>query len=396
MIVRLPGTAVVLALVAALLVMPRVAAREPDATGFSPDEVAKILSHGPWPPAPARDPTNRASGNPAAIALGARLFRDPRLSRGSAISCAGCHDPARGFTDGRPRAVGLALHDRNTQGLLNAGLQRWFGWDGGADSLWAASIRPLLAPGEMGSSAAAVAAVVRGDPGLAAAHAKAFRRAAPVEALDDETLLVDVAKAIAAWVETRVSPRTPFDDFRDALARGDATAAARYPADARRGLAIFIGRGNCNVCHHGAAFSNGEFHDVGIPFVVGPGRVDPGRHAGIRRLREDPFNLLGRWNDETPGATARSARTRHVTLQHRNWGEWRTPGLRGLSRTAPYMHDGRLATLRDVVRHYATLDEDRLHADGEALLKPLNLSEREIDDLVAFLRSLDRPAIEAR
>ena len=247
----------------------------------------------------------------------------------------------------------------------------------------------MLAPGEMGSSAAKVAATVRADPGLAAAHAKAFRRPVPVAALDDEMLLVDVAKAIAAWVETRISPRTPFDDFRDALASGDAAAAARYPADARRGLALFVGRGNCSVCHHGPAFSNGEFHDVGIPFVVEPGRVDPGRHAGIRRLRDDPYNLLRRWNDEPAGVDARSARTRHVTLQHRNWGEWRTPGLRGVARTAPYMHDGRLATLRDVVLHYSRLDEDRLHADGEALLKPLNLSEREVEDLVAFLRSLD-------
>lgn len=392
MIGRILGAALALGLLAA----PGAGARAAEATGFSQDEVAKILSHGPWPPPPARDATSRASGNPAAIALGARLFRDPRLSRDGAISCATCHDPRRDFTDGRPRALGITRHDRNTQGLLNAGLQRWFGWDGGTDSLWAATIRPLLAPGEMGSSAAKVAATVRDDPGLAAAHAKAFGRTPPPSAQGDEALLVDVAKAIAAWVETRVSPRTPFDDFRDALARGDAAAAARYPADARRGLAIFVGRGNCGVCHHGPAFSNGEFHDVGVPFVVEPGRVDPGRHAGIRRLREDPYNLLGRWNDEPAGVDARSARTRHVTLQHRNWGEWRTPGLRGAARTAPYMHDGRLATLRDVVLHYSRLDEDRLHADGEALLKPLNLSEREVEDLVAFLRSLDPRASPGR
>lgn len=380
-------------LILALLATPRFAAPTSAIAEFTPDEVARILSHGPWP-SPGRvmafaDPTNRFSGDPAAIALGRRLFHDARLSRDGALSCASCHDPARDFTDGRARAVGLAPHDRNTQSLLNVGLQRWFGWDGGADSLWAASIRPLLAPAEMGSSAAKVAAVVRGDPDLAAAHAKAFGPAPPPSSRADEALMVDVAKAIAAWMETLVSPRTAFDAFRDALARGDAIAASHYPADARRGLAIFIGRGNCSVCHHGPAFSNGEFHDIGIPFVVGPGRVDPGRHAGIRRLREDPFNLLGRWNDETAGASARSTRTRHLVLQHRNWGEWRTPGLRGAARTAPYMHDGRLATLRDVVQHYARLDEDRLHSDGEALLKPLNLKEDEVDDLVAFLRSLD-------
>src|SRR5690606_26398222 len=123
------------------------------------------------------------------------------------------------------------------------------------------------------------------------------------------------------------------------------------------------------------------------------GRVDPGRHAGIRRLKTDPYNLTGRWNDQPPaeGPADASLRSRTVALQHRNWGEWKTPTLRGLPATAPYTHDGSLATLRDVVRHYSELDLDRLHADGESLLQPLDLSPREIDDLVAFLeRSEER------
>jgi cytochrome c peroxidase len=348
------------------------------AAGFTEAEIATILSHGPWPPAPRPDPTNRLSGDPAAIEAGRALFFDPGLSRDGKIACASCHDPVKGFTDGLPRAVGLARHDRNTQGLHDLGLQRWFGWDGGADNLWAASLRPMLSPIEMGSDAAAVAAHLRrrGDPGT---HAT------------DEALLVDAGKAIAAWLETLVSPRTPFDDFRDALARGDEAAMRAYPAPALRGLRIFVGRGNCSVCHAGPAFSNGEFHDVGRPFLVERGRVDPGRHAGIRRLQSDPYNLTGPWNDQprTEGPADASLRTRTVILQHRNWGEWKTPGLRGLRATAPYTHDGSLATLREVVRHYSELNLDRLHADGEALLRPLRLSDEEIDDLVAFLESLD-------
>jgi cytochrome c peroxidase len=357
------------------------------ASGFTEAEVATILSHGPWPPAPRRDPTNRLSGDSAAIELGRELFFDPGLSRNGGIACSSCHAPARGFTDGLPRAVGLARHDRNTQGLLDVGQQRWFGWDGGADSLWAASLRPLLSPIEMSADAASVAARLRRQPGIDAA----------ITSLDDEALLVIAAKSIAAFLETLVSPRTAFDDFRDALARGDRAAMQAYPAQARRGLAIFAGRGNCSICHAGAAFTNGEFHDVGRPFLVERGRVDPGRHAGIRRLRSDPYRLDSRWNDQPPtdGPADISLKTKTVVLQHRNWGEWKTPSLRGLVATAPYMHDGSLATLRDVVRHYSELNLDRLHADGEALLKPLRLSDAEIDDLVAFLESLDTPGRRA-
>jgi cytochrome c peroxidase len=199
-------------------------------------------------------------------------------------------------------------------------------------------------------------------------------------------VLVDASKAIAAFLETLDSGRTPFDEFRDALARGDRAAAARYPVAAQRGLRIFVGRGNCSFCHFGPAFTNGEFADVGIPYFVAPGRVDPGRHGGIQQLLADRFNLLGSHSDDASGAAA--SKTRHVALQHRNYGEFKVPGLRNVGRTAPYMHNGRLATLRDVVRHYSELDEERLHADGERILRPLKLTGQETEDLVAFLESL--------
>jgi cytochrome c peroxidase len=114
--------------------------------------------------------------------------------------------------------------------------------------------------------------------------------------------------------------------------------------------------------------------------------VDPGRHAGIEKLRASRFNLLGPYNDDPKRATATG--TRHVRLEHRNFGEFRTPSLRNAARTAPYMHNGSLATLRDVVNHYSTVSPDRLHADGEAILRALNLTARETDDLVAFLETL--------
>ncbi len=358
------------------------AAAQAQLLDFTDTERRLILRHGPWPAPWSPDPSNRVSGKAAAIDLGEQLFFEPRLSPSGKVLCATCHAPFRGWQDGRSRALGLAETDRNTQSLLNVRYQRWFGWDGGGDSLWAQSIRPILEPREMGGSAAKAAALVRADPELACRYEKSFGAPPPA---GDTALLADLGKALAAFQETLVSGRTPFDEFRDALERGDPFAAARYAPSAQRGLRIFVGRGNCSACHFGPAFSNGEFHDTGVPFFVAGG-VDSGRHGGIRKLAANVFNLLGPFSDDRSGKSA--LKTRHVFVEHRNFGEFKTPSLRNVARTAPYMHDGSLATLADVVRHYSELSPDRLHADGESLLRPLRLSAAESDDLVAFLESL--------
>ena len=351
-------------------------------SAFSEEEIKTILAHGPWPPPPGRDPTNRVSGNREAIAFGEKLFFEPRLSGTGSVLCATCHAPFRTFQDSRTRAFGLQEVDRNTPSVVNARFYRWFGWDGAHDSLWAQSVRPLLDPREMNATPSHVAAAVRKF--LSKDYEAAFQRPASVS---DDELLVDVGKALAAFQETLVSARTAFDDFRDSLEKG--YPDPRYPVSAQRGLKIFVGKGNCNVCHLGPHFTNGEFADTGVKFFVAKGRVDSGRHEGIKRLKANPHNLLGRFNDDASRSSA--VGTRHVDLQHRNFGEWRVPGLRNVALTAPYMHNGSLATLRDVVQHYSELNEERLHADGERVLKPLKLSDGEIADLVAFLESLSPP-----
>jgi cytochrome c peroxidase len=306
------------------------------AQAFTEAEVRAIASHGPWPPAFKADPSNRVSGNAAAVELGERLFFERRLSANGEVSCSRCHLPERNWTDGEARALGLARVDRNTPSLNNVRLQRWFGWDGANDSLWAQSIRPILDARELGMSAGQVAKLVRGDRDLSCRYSKVFGTL-PAE---DEKVLVDVGKALAAFQETLSSRRTAFDEFRDALVKGDQAGVAKYPEAAKRGLSIFFGK----------------------------------------------FNLLGTYNDDRGRASATS--TKHVVLEHRNFGEFKTPSLRNLALTAPYMHNGRLATLRDVVQHYSNISPDRLHSDGEAILKPLKLSEREAQDLLAFLESL--------
>ncbi|HEX6689626.1 MAG TPA: cytochrome-c peroxidase, partial [Burkholderiales bacterium] len=205
------------------------------------------------------------------------------------------------------------------------------------------------------------------------------------EPADDETVLINVGKALAAYQETLVTGRTPFDDFRDALEKNE---PSDYPLAAQRGLKIFVGKGNCATCHFGPAFTNGEFADTGIRFFIEPGRVDSGRLDGIKKLKSNGFNLLGKYNDDPKRDTATG--TRHVEAQHKNFGEFRVPSLRNVANTAPYMHNGSLETLRDVVKHYSDLNEERLHQDGERILKPLKLSDDEIADLVAFLETLSR------
>lgn len=352
---------------------------------FSPTERAQIAAHGPWPPAPRPDASNAALKRPLAKDFGAALFFDVRLSASGQISCASCHQPDRAFQDGLTTALGRTQGHRNTPSLLDVAQWRWLGWGGAHDSLWAASLTPLLSGSEMAQTVPALARRVRTTPELAAGYRAAFQ--APLTA-DDAELVVNLGKALAAYQTTLVSPRTPFDDFRDALTRGDVTAAAQYPLAAQRGLRLFLGEGRCTLCHAGPSFTNGEFGDIGIPFFV-PGGVDAGRYKGLETLLASPYNRLGRHNDagrRDPGAVG----TQHVHLQPRHFGEFRVPSLRQLAHTAPYMHNGSVATLEAVVQHYAQLPEDRLHSDGERILRPLHLSDPQAADLVAFLRSLGR------
>lgn len=352
---------------------------------FTDSEIRRIKSMGPWPGVVPPDPGNELSGLAWAETLGEQLFFNQSLSGTGQISCASCHLPERGFSDGLKVATGIDQHVRNSPGLLNIGLQRWFGWDGGADSLWAASLRPLLSGIEMGGDVAGLAASLRKIPAVIESLTQHLAETRPDE-IPDEDLLVFASKAIGAYSRTLRSAPTPFDRYREALVNDDRKGQLNYSISAKRGLKTFIGDANCRACHFGANFSNGEFHDIGRPFFTGVGQVDPGRHSGIKRVRQDPYNLAGKFNGTNNKNEALKVET--VTLGQVNFGQWRTPSLRNLTLTAPYMHDGSLATLRDVVDFYAEIDTERLHAKGESILKPLQLDDDARQDLVNFLESL--------
>lgn len=326
----------------ALLCSPPAAAI--DAGALTPAERAGILALGPWPPAPIRDPANPASGRADGIALGETLFYSARLSP-SGLRCASCHEPWRHFADGRVLAQGVAAGSRNTPALLDAARHRHYGWDGAHDALWQQSLRPLEDAREMPASAAQVAALMRGDATLWARLADVFGEPPGSHDEGDALVLREVGLALAAYVETLATPRTPFDDWRDRLASaagaGEPATSDAFPAAARRGLRLFVGRGGCAACHAGPTLGDDGFHASLVHSLTVTGTPDAGRRG------------------EPPNA-------------------FRTPGLRGVAGTAPYLHDGSAAGLCDALRPHA--------ADPGTVPPQLTAAQRR--DLVAFLRTL--------
>jgi cytochrome c peroxidase len=356
---------------------------------LAPEDVRKVLTHSPLPPPPI-DETNAVADDPAAARLGQFLFFEPRLSGSGRFSCASCHDPARSFTDGRRVFEAAGRGARHTQSLWNVAYNRWLFWDGRADSLWSQALQPIEHPLEMAGDRRRVLELLRSDPALRGAYETIF---GPLPAGDADGPAVNhafanVGKAIEAYVRKLVSRRAPFDVFVEGLREGNAEKQRALSPGAERGLRLFLGRGNCRVCHAGANFTDGEFHDIGLAGVS-----DPGRFAGIGLLLQGEFGAGGANSDDRNGPRAQASR--FLVARFDNLGQMKTPSLRNVATTAPYMHQGQLATLQDVLHHYSTVDPPPLsNAARETLLRPLRLTEQESADLVAFLESLTDTSLD--
>ncbi len=349
--------------------------------------IQRILRHGPLG-APAPDPTNRVATSLEAAHLGQRLFYDPRLSLDGFHSCASCHMPTRGFADGLDLPVPVGSSDRHVPSVLNAAHQRWFFWDGRADSLWSQALAVISNPKELGVGRPGLARLVTHDAIYRAEYRAAFGEDPSDAPTDEDRTAVNAAKAIAAYEAQLESGDSAFDQFAGALAANDLDAAATYPSDALRGLLLFVGRANCRSCHAGPNFSDGEFHSIGMAPRGGGKPSHPGRMRGIEILRADPFRGSGPWSDAPTSEHAREVDA--LVQSSEQWGQVRTPSLRNVARTAPYMSEGQKATLREILEYYSTLEGAVTVAHhGEQVLKPLALSEGDMTDLEAFLRSLD-------
>ena len=375
----------VTSLFCALFITLKIAPSHADFTGLTKDEIEATLRLGPWPPVVEKDPSNKVSGDTEAINLGRRIFSNPSFSKNGTVSCATCHNPDHGFTEQKSRAELSSRLDRNTQSLLNVKYQRWFSWDGSHDNLWAQSFAPLLKSNEMDLPSNQLRTILS-ETEFKSDYSNLF---GPLSNQSSDDMFVSVGKALAAYIETLNTEKTPFDHFRDALEKNNKQEILQYPINAKRGLKIFLGKGNCTFCHSGPLFSNGEFHDAGVPYFIENGRVDKGRYIGLKNLRSSPYTLDGKFSDDRTKTGAWKVRT--TIAKHSDFGTFRVPSLRNVEQTAPYMHDGSLETLNDVVDHYSNIDLERMHSDGEIILKPLKLNKQETADLVAFLKTLTAP-----
>lgn len=338
---------------------------------------------GPLPEVPP-DPTNRVADDPAAAYYGQWLFFDPRLSGNGEVSCATCHRPEHAFADDKSLAQGLDLGERHAPTLILAAYQRWLGWGGRADSLWMQALGPLENPLEMGGSRQLIAALVREDPHLSAAHKEVFGKIPA----DTDSLFAQVGKAIAAYERLLIRKESPFDLWvRSTLGMDGGDPNALGPQELR-GLSIFLGTGRCTLCHLGPTFSDREFHNNQLPSHPRGPKDDAGRYRGARLVQDSPFNAAGPHSDAPQGEAAK--RVRALVLSSETYGEFRTPSLRNLALRAPFGHQGQFADLASVLRFYNTLKNQDLRSHHqEQLLQPLRLDGADLLALEAFLLSLE-------
>jgi len=276
---------------------------------------------------------------PAKVALGRMLFFDSLLSEDRSVACATCHDPGRAFTDGRPVGVGVSGREgtRNVPTLVNRTYGASFFWDGRITTLEEQVLQPIQDPKEMDITVGAVVVRLERDRAYSDLFQAAFGR---------EVNEGDLAKALASYVRTILSGNAPIDGYLN----GDRDALTEQQL---QGLRLFRGKGSCTACHLGPSLSDEQFHNTGVAWRGGR-LLDEGRFA--------------------------------VTSENEDRGAFKTPTLREVARTAPYMHDGSITTLEEVIEFYDRGGNPNPTLDRR--VRPLNLTAAEKRALLAFLRAL--------
>lgn len=330
------------------------------------------------------DASNAVADNPLAVSLGKALFFDPRLSANGGISCSTCHQPERQFADGLQKGQAIGTAGRNTPSLVGSAYSPWQYWDGRRDSQWAQALSPLEDPDEHGVTREQVVELVLGDT----AYRSLYERLFSADVTDVDVVFANVGKSIAAF-ERRLMPTTSrFDDYIAAVSDGDAARQQElFDHEEIRGLRLFMGPAKCMQCHNGPLLTNHEFHNTGV--ISFPGEVpDVARSRGVQEVLVQEFNCRSRYSDDP---AHNCPELDYVRTGIELIGAVKTPSLRNLENTAPYMHKGQLATLADVLKHYNDAP-DAMIGHNEA--EPLSLNARELRELEAFLRTLSSPVAE--
>lgn len=375
--------------------------------------VVELLKLSPLPEPPPNS-TNQYADNQDAALLGHYLFFDANLSANGEVSCATCHQAETDWTDQKPVSEGLEPVSRNAPTLWNVAYQRWYFWDGRKDTLWSQALGPIEHPKEMGGSRLRSYWLIQSTEIYRNAYRGAF---GPLPALsskpdfqdarpsvddpsdhmhqnwqklnesDRETLnqvYSNIGKSMEAYQRKIVSTDAPFDRFVASIRNKSKDGLAQFPDAAIRGMVLFTGRGQCILCHTGPNFTDNEFHNIGLDRGNRP--LDQGRYPAIKQVKNDPFNGKNQYSDDTSMEANRALH--YVAPKDNNLGEFKTPTLRNIANTAPYMHDGRFNSLKEVLQFYSTLPDTPAIGHREESLQPLNLSKEELHDLEAFLNSL--------
>jgi cytochrome c peroxidase len=365
---------------------------------------------GALPPLP-KDPSNAFSDNPGAVSLGRKLFFDNRLSGNLKVSCATCHPPNMNFADSLPLAHGMGTTSRRTMPLIGLGYNSWFFWDGRKDSLWSQALGPIESPVEHGFTRTQSASVIIKNyrkeyeelfgplPEFSRRDLPPLAKPSPEEPIALKAwvsmtrnskkavnrIYANMGKAIGAYVRTILPGKSRFDSYVEALQANDrATMEKMLDADEVEGLRLFIGKAGCINCHAGPLFSNGDFHNVGVPQPEDL-PTDNGRAVAISQVLADEFNCMSNYSDAERRDCAELRFMDTDTAKYR--GAFKTPTLRNVAERAPYMHAGQFATLKEVMQFYRSLPPEKRSPE----LKHEELSDEELHQLEDFLRTLSAP-----
>ncbi len=358
---------------------------------------------------PPTDKSNRFITNKTAQDFGESLFFDRELSASGTVSCASCHQPEKLFTDGRKLSFGSTILKRHAPTLLGIAYSKWFYWDGRRDSLWSQAVTPIESKGEMDNDRTAVAhylwsrneyreKILQLEPSIKYAelenitkHASPFGDSSIKSAWNElnpnqqhiiNTIFILAGKSLATYISTLQHQESKFDMAIDSLIESD---DSKLTAEEYQGMQIFLdtAKSDCLRCHNGPLLTNHGFHNIG----TGPnsdGTFDYGRVFGIQAAGYDIFNCLGKYSDDHNACGHIKFAQRTKNSQTIN-GAFKVPTLRGISKTAPYMHDGRFLTIDEVVEFYRNPPD--LTATSHDIL-PLQLTDEEAHSLIAFLKIL--------
>lgn len=374
---------------------------------WSDAELALIrsLSLQELPDLPA-DPSNRVADDPRAAELGKAIFFDRRFSGNGKVACSTCHLPQRQFQDDLPLGRGVGQTDRRTMPIAGVAHAPFLFWDGRKDSLWAQALGPLESAVEHGGNRTQFARLMAEHyrdeyqrifgplPDMERLPGNAGPVANPVASATWEqmnaadrsavnTVFANIGKAIAAFERTIMPAETRFDAWVSSAEFPDSSLLTDQE---KAGLRLFIGKAGCINCHNGPLLTDNHFHNTGVPAVSGLPN-DRGREAGMRLVREDPFNCLGSFSD---AETQDCAELRFMAQpSHESMRAFKAPSLRGAATRPPYMHAGQIRTIEQVLDHY---NRAPAAPSGHSELRPLELQSAEIDALKAFLQTLDQAA----